>query len=65
MRTWPDLPPLESQELTADFLASRDAVLLVTDHAAVDYQLVAESAPLVVDTRGIYRQRSGPNLVKA
>ncbi len=64
MRTWPDLPPMRSQPLTAETLASADAVLLVTDHTAVDYELVGESARLVVDTRGVFR-RGGPNVVKA
>jgi UDP-N-acetyl-D-glucosamine dehydrogenase len=39
-------------------------VVLVTDHTAVDYRLVLEHAPLVVDTRGIYRQPH-PKVVKA
>jgi UDP-N-acetyl-D-glucosamine dehydrogenase len=64
MRSWPDLPPLESVELTGELLRAQDAVLIVTDHAAVDYDLVLREAPLVVDTRGVYR---GPNgkVVKA
>ncbi|MCP4202862.1 MAG: nucleotide sugar dehydrogenase [bacterium] len=56
MRSWPELPALESSPLTAEILASQDAVVLVTDHAAVDYDLVLEHGPLVVDTRGVYRQ---------
>ena len=64
MRSWPDLPPLVSEPLTAETLRATDGVLLVTDHSAVDYELVAQHAPLVVDTRGIYRQ-SRPNVVKA
>ncbi|MDA8017643.1 MAG: nucleotide sugar dehydrogenase [Thermoanaerobaculia bacterium] len=65
MRTWPDLPPLRSQPLTTETLAAQDAVLLVTDHQAVDYELVLESAPLVVDTRGVYRQATGDRLIRA
>ena len=34
-------------------LASMDAVVVVTDHKAVDYQLVADEVPLVVDSRNI------------
>lgn len=64
MRTWPDLPLLESIPLDAETLASRDAVLVVTNHRAVDYDLVLEHAPLVVDTRGVYRQEA-EKLVKA
>ncbi len=64
MRTWPDLPPLESVALDPAALAAFDAVLLVTDHAAVDYAAVLEHAPLVVDTRGVFRQPH-PKVVKA
>ena len=64
MRSWPDLPPLVSPPLTAETLAAQDAVVIVTDHAAVDYALVAARAALVIDTRGIYRQPA-PNIVKA
>ena len=63
-RSWPDLPAMESQPLTRELLEEQDAVLLVTDHTAVDYALVARHAPLVVDTRGVYRQPLA-NVVKA
>lgn len=64
MRTWPDLPPLESEPLTVETLAAADAVILVTDHDGIDYDLVARHAPVVVDTRGVYRQPR-ENVVKA
>jgi UDP-N-acetyl-D-glucosamine dehydrogenase len=64
MRSWPDLPELTSQPLTPEVLASHDATLVVTDHSAVDYELVARHAPLIVDTRGVYRAPR-PNVVKA
>jgi UDP-N-acetyl-D-glucosamine dehydrogenase len=37
--------------LTEQVLAASDAVVIVTDHAGVDYQLIADHAWLVVDTR--------------
>jgi UDP-N-acetyl-D-glucosamine dehydrogenase len=64
LRSWPDLPPLESIPLTAETLAASDVVLLVTDHSCVDYELVLRHAPLVVDTRGVYRGESS-KVVKA
>jgi UDP-N-acetyl-D-glucosamine dehydrogenase len=64
MRSWPDLPAMESRPLTPESLASYDAAVLVTDHAAVDYELVARHARLVVDTRGVYRAPRA-NVVKA
>jgi UDP-N-acetyl-D-glucosamine dehydrogenase len=45
------VPDLASQPLTAEALAAHDCVLIVTDHSAVDYDLVVRHAPLVVDTR--------------
>lgn len=64
MRSWPHLPEMASQPLTKETLAACDAVVLITDHTAVDYELVARHAPLVVDTRGVYRT-ARPNVVKA
>ncbi len=64
MRTWPDLPPLESVALEPAMVARQDAVLIVTNHSAVDYEGLADVAPLIIDTRGVYR-RSRPNVVQA
>ncbi len=43
--------PLDSQPLTAEFLAGLDCALIVTDHSAYDYDFIVRHAPLVVDTR--------------
>ena len=59
MRSWPDLPPMESQPLTEESLQSVDATILVTDHKAVDYDLILDHAPLIIDTRGVYRDHNG------
>jgi UDP-N-acetyl-D-glucosamine dehydrogenase len=64
MRSWPDLPPMSSVTLEPRILEGCDAVLIVTDHLAVDYEMVARHARLIVDTRGVYRG-SMPNVVKA
>ncbi|MCH2132759.1 MAG: nucleotide sugar dehydrogenase [Phycisphaerales bacterium] len=42
---------LASVDLDAEALEAVDCVLIVTDHAAVDYALIGEHARLVVDTR--------------
>lgn len=42
---------LASVPLTADTLAAADCVMIVTDHSAIDYDLVRTRARLVVDTR--------------
>jgi UDP-N-acetyl-D-glucosamine dehydrogenase len=64
MRSWPNFPAMESQPLTPEVLAAHDATIVVTDHTAVDYELVAAHAPLIVDARGVYRSPR-PNVVKA
>lgn len=50
-----DLPEMASQELTQEFLSKQDAVLIATDHTAVNYDRVVEFAPLVIDTRNVTR----------
>ena len=64
MRNWPDLPELRSVELTTEVLAAQDAVLVVTDHSAIDFDLVSDNAALIVDTRGLFR-RGDEGVVKA
>ena len=46
-----ELPEMHSQEMTPDFLASQDAVLIATAHSAFDYDAIVEHAPLIIDTR--------------
>lgn len=64
MRSWPNLPAMTSRPLTPEVLRSADVTLLITDHSIVDYDLVLKNAPLIVDTRGIYRVPV-PHVVKA
>ncbi|MCB1035579.1 MAG: nucleotide sugar dehydrogenase, partial [Acidobacteria bacterium] len=64
MRSWPQMPPMTSQALTEELLGSVDGVLLVTDHRAVDYGLVAHHAPLIVDTRNVF-PAGAANVVQA
>ena len=45
------VPDLSSQELTPEFLAEQDCVLIATDHSAYDYELIVEHSRLVLDTR--------------
>ena len=46
-----DVPTLSSRELTAEFLAAQDCVLIATDHSAFDWEFIVRHARLVVDTR--------------
>jgi UDP-N-acetyl-D-glucosamine dehydrogenase len=58
---------LRSVPLSPDELRAADAVLIVTDHAAVDYTLVGQHARLVVDTRDAMTRALTPRarIVKA
>lgn len=55
---------LSSIPVTQETLAGYDLVLLATDHAAFDYELIKSNAKLIVDTRGIYRGNNS-HIVKA
>ena len=46
-----------STPLTADAVAEADCVLIVTDHTAMDYEMIRDRARLVVDTRNALRRR--------
>ncbi|WP_425152812.1 nucleotide sugar dehydrogenase [Candidatus Palauibacter sp.] len=50
---------LESQPLDEARVEAADAVVVVTDHREVDYDLVLEKATLVIDTRNGLRGRTG------
>ncbi len=62
-----DLAGRMSVDLTAESLAGYNAVLVSTDHDAVDYQLVAAHARLIVDTRNAFAKRGldGGHIAKA
>lgn len=49
---------LQSVNLTADSIASFDAVLLATDHDLFDYDLIQSSSQLLIDTRGKFSPNS-------
>jgi UDP-N-acetyl-D-glucosamine dehydrogenase len=51
MRHWPHLEPMQSQALTAEYLAAQDCVLIATDHSAYDYAFIVAHSKLVIDTR--------------
>ncbi|MGE6791796.1 UDP-N-acetyl-D-glucosamine 6-dehydrogenase [Pseudomonas guineae] len=55
---------LSSEPLTAESLASFDAVVLATDHDRFDYELVRTYSPLIIDSRGKYRAPEA-NVIKA
>jgi len=70
----PTLPPTRqyrfdkaSVALTPEKLRAYSAVLIATDHSEVDYRMVVDHAPLVIDTRNATRglRTTRPNVVSA
>ncbi|QGJ72267.1 UDP-N-acetyl-D-glucosamine dehydrogenase [Planctomycetales bacterium 10988] len=62
-----NVPDLASEDLTPEFLASQDCVIIATDHTEVDYEMVVQYAPLVIDTRNATAKINLPkeNVIKA
>lgn len=56
---------LSSTLLSAEVISNYDAVLLLTDHSDFDYDLIADNAKLLIDTRGRYRNRTRKNIIRA
>lgn len=55
---------LSSVALTPDTVAGFDAVVLTTDHAKFDYDMIRTNAQVIIDSRGVYRAPA-ENIVKA
>jgi len=55
-----DVPDLSSSDLTPDYLANLDCVVVCTDHSVFDYQLIADHASFVVDTRNAMAHVNAP-----
>jgi UDP-N-acetyl-D-glucosamine dehydrogenase len=57
----------KSVALTAALLDETDIALICTDHDSVDYQLLADRCPLIIDTRNAFASRGvvGGRVVKA
>lgn len=64
MREWPQLPPLFSVPIDSKMLTKYDAIVIVTNHSKIDYDLIQKKAKIIVDTRGVFK-KSLSNVVKA
>jgi len=58
---------MESVSLTPECVRSCDATIIITDHSGIDYRMVLDNAPVVVDTRNVTRnyRQPGHNVVLA
>ena len=50
-----EVADLASIDLSPEFLANEDCVIIVTDHSCYDYEMIVQHAPLVIDTRNATR----------
>lgn len=66
-REHPDLAARPSISLEAAIIEGYDAVVIATDHSAVDYGLLSEAARIIIDTRNAMAARGLPsaNVLKA
>jgi len=61
-----DLAGRESLELTPETISQADAVLISTNHDGLDYQMMADNATLIIDTRNAMKDFPGKaTVVKA
>ena len=56
--------PMTSVPLTDELLSEVDCVVIAADHSAVDYQRVADRAPLIIDTRNRLRGNTSAHVVR-
>ena len=66
-REHPHLAGRRSVALSHEAISEYDAVLIATDHDLIDYQLLAKSAKILIDTRNACARAGavGSNIVKA
>ncbi len=55
---------MESIDVTSESIKDYDCVIVGTDHADFDYEMIRKNAKLIVDTRGMYRGKH-ENVVSA
>ncbi len=62
-----ELAGRKSLPLSAENIRSADAVVISTDHDNVDYQMLADNAALIIDSRNIMEKNglTGDNIIKA
>jgi UDP-N-acetyl-D-glucosamine dehydrogenase len=63
-RDWPGNEDLRSVDLTREALAACDCAVIVTDHKAFDWPMVADAAPLIVDTRNALGASAGAHVFR-
>jgi UDP-N-acetyl-D-glucosamine dehydrogenase len=55
---------LKSVPVTVEMVKSVDCVVLLTDHGAFDYAMIAAQSALIIDSRNGFRDFPGPNIIR-
>lgn len=55
---------VKSIEMTPEILQNMDCVLVLTDHSAVDYEMIAEHSFLILDRCNVLRNLAGSNIIR-
>ncbi len=55
---------MKAEKFSAATLRKADCVVVVTDHGAFDYRMVAKEAKMVVDARNALKGRNGKKIIK-
>jgi UDP-N-acetyl-D-glucosamine dehydrogenase len=66
-RGHPQLTARRSKQLSGTLIADYNVVLVATDHESIDWQMLAQNARLIIDTRNVFARRGMTNdrVVKA
>jgi UDP-N-acetyl-D-glucosamine dehydrogenase len=59
-----DLEGASSVDLTAEEISSCDCAAIITGHSGIDYELVLEHVPILVDTRNVMKGYSSEKIIK-
>ena len=59
-----ELRNVENVELTEETVGSCDCAVVVTGHSGVDYDFVLEHAPVIVDTRNVFKGNDSDKIIR-
>jgi UDP-N-acetyl-D-glucosamine dehydrogenase len=51
-------------DLNSEVLKKFDAVIILTDHSNLDYELIKNNATLIIDTRNVYPLNNDDNIYR-
>ncbi|HIA78899.1 MAG TPA: nucleotide sugar dehydrogenase [Candidatus Marinimicrobia bacterium] len=50
--------------LDRDAVSDFDACIIVTDHSNIDFELIRKHCSLIIDTRNVYHEKTGKNIIR-